>query len=277
MHFLSIIIVNYNTGELLKALLHSIDRSLFIDYEVVVVDNASEDNSFRDSMEEFGSDPKFRFFQMGYNAGFSAANNFGFSESDGELIHFLNPDTKLTEMINEEYFHAYRNRNALYINPLVNGDGTPENDRMPIPSLRDLFWWNICRKRARYWYKGASVIVSRENFELLGGWNEKYFLYAEDLDLFYTAWIKNIPIVSLNVAILHYGKASSKAVWTDLQRDVMVQKSNRLFFSIHFTPAEYNIVQSYFLLHLLIKHPSKIPNFIKAWKMSGNGCESPKK
>ncbi len=265
---ISIIIVNYNTKDLLYDCLKSIQDNIEVDYEVIVVDNNSKDYSVA-KCEPLFADPRFVLLNAGVNLGFAKANNIGASCAAGGILHFLNPDTTLDKSMNKDYRRVILNNDLLYVNPLVNKDGSLENDKMPLPLIKDLFYWNFNRTKSRFWYKGASVIISKDNFSLIGKWCEDYFLYAEDLDLFYMAWSKGVRIGMLDSGIYHFGGGSSSNKWSDLEREVMVQRSNRLFYKKHFSKTHFLLVKLYFLLHNLLKHPSSVPMYIKAWKLSG--------
>lgn len=260
----SIIIVNYNTGELLRNCLMSIREHINIDYQVIVADNASDDGSFI-MPAALSENRRFKFMQMGSNLGFARANNAAAKVAEGSLLHFLNPDTEVDGSLNGDYILAMRRRGSVYVNPLVNRDGSLENDKMPLPLLRDLFYWNFRRNRARIWYKGASVMMSREIFAMIGGWSEEYFLYAEDLDMFYKLGMYGIPTVMLSSRIYHFGGGSSNRKWNPLERETMVERSNRAFYKKYSGMAEYHLVKLYFFLHNLLKHPRKLPVYLKAW------------
>ena len=88
---LSIIIVSYNTREFLAGCLMSLRRvSDEVDFEVIVVDNASSDGSAAMVQEKF---PEVRLIEVGRNAGFAVANNMGLAQARGKFLFFLNPDT----------------------------------------------------------------------------------------------------------------------------------------------------------------------------------------
>lgn len=261
---ISIIIVNFNTGRLLHNCLDSIRRFVDLDFEVIVADNRSSDTSVRDCAG-FWDDDRFILLECPENLGFAKANNRAAAVASGRILHFLNPDTELREGISDDYEEAIRNPDALYVNPLVNRDGSSENDRMPLPVVRDLVRWNFCRSRARCWYKGASLIISSDNFHRIGGWCEDYFLYAEDLDFFFEAWKCGIPVRQLHSVIFHLGGGSSSSLWSSLDREIMVQKSNILFFRKHFSRAQYLASKLYFLLHTLLRHPRALPLYLRAW------------
>ncbi|MBQ7998269.1 MAG: glycosyltransferase family 2 protein [Bacteroidales bacterium] len=267
----SIIIVNYNSAELLRNCLESIDNELDIDYEVIVVDNASNDNSIA-LCSRFREDSRYIFIESKDNAGFAKGCNIGAAAASGEILHFLNPDTELQKGSTADYLKVMENPQYIYVTPLINRDGSVENGKMVLPLLSDIFWWNISRKRARFWCKGASVIISHKNFEKVGRWSEDYFMYGEDLDLFYNFWRHNLKIEMLHVPVFHFGGGCSSNVWSTFDREVIVQRSFRRFYSKYFPKWKYVAVKLYFLLHNLIKHPSRVKFDIKAWKKA---CSMP--
>jgi len=92
---LSIIIVNWNTKDLLRKCLHSIyDKTNGIKYEIIVIDNASKDGSARMVREEF---PEVKLIENKENVGFAKGNNQGFLRAEGRYILLLNPDTELVD------------------------------------------------------------------------------------------------------------------------------------------------------------------------------------
>lgn len=260
----SIIIVNYNSGMLLLNCLQSIRSELSIDYEVVVVDNASTDDSIV-QCAEFESDPRFIIIKKNENLGFAKSCNIGAGASHGSIFHFLNPDTELRPGANGDYLKVLQDPGKVYVTPLVNRDGSVENEKMVLPVLKDIFWWNVSRHRARYWCKGASVIISRDNFQRVGRWSEDYFMYGEDMDLFYQFWIHGLEISTLDTPIFHFGGGCSQNVWSSFEREVKVQRSFKKFYGKYFPRWKYVAVKCYFLLHNLVKHPSKVKGDIKAW------------
>ncbi len=265
MRDVSIIIVNYNTADLLCKCLCSIAEHLLeIDYEVIVVDNASADNSV-ELCENFKDNSRYIFIESEYNMGFSKANNIGAKHASSNLLHFLNPDTMFLVGMDSDYREILKDTTKVYVHKLRNPDGSIENIRKPLPSIKDIFNWNFNRKRSKYWCLGATVIISKEVFQTIGMWCEDYFLYAEDTELFYQLWKNNIPIVHLENEIFHYRGASSSASMTSLARERIVQRSTRIFFKRHYTLLEYILVKIYFLTIELIKRPKRFKISINAW------------
>ena len=263
----SIIIVNYNTGSLLYNCLESIRTHVSSDYEVIVVDNASTDGSM-DRCASFADDSRFIFLPQSENYGFAKANNIGAAHSIGRMLHFLNPDTEVSAGMDDDYRQALAFPEKVYVNPLQNPDGSVENRPMPLPLIRDMFFWYARRSRARVWYRGASVIISRDNFLRAGRWSEDYFMYAEDLDFFYSLWLRNIEVCLTGSVIFHLGGGSSSRRWTSLEREVVVQRSTRKFYRKYFSNFQYVTIKIYFIFHYLLKNPRRVPQDIRAWMLS---------
>lgn len=261
---ISIIIVNYNSGNLLYNCLESIKRELECNFETIVVDNNSTDNSIL-LCRNFENDPAFTIIRSAENLGFAKGCNLGAEHANGNILHFLNPDTQLQPGADDDYGKVLLNPCKIYVTPLINRDGSTENGKMAIPMLKDIFWWNLNREKARYWCRGASVIISRQNFEKVGKWCEEYFIYGEDTDLFYSFWKHKLQIEMLEVPVFHYGGGCSTNVWSNMQRELIVQRSLRKFFRRHSNMLHYVAVKLYYIMHNLLKHPSRVPFDIKAW------------
>lgn len=260
----SIIIVNYNTAGMLYECLESILDNLTSEIEVIVADNASTDDSFSRCIAGL-QNRKIRYVPLGKNYGFAAANNMAARKATGEILHFLNPDTRVSGALDADYASAAGNPQCVYVNPLINRDGTIENGAMPLPFVGNIFRWIFRRQKALRWYKGASVIISAENFNKAGRWCEDYFMYAEDLDLFYAINKKGIEIREASAPIFHYGGGSSSKKWSAVERETLVQRSMRLFYRKNSNMFQYYAVKLYYLLHYLFKNPRRIPSDIRAW------------
>lgn len=245
---ISIIIVNYNSGSFLYECLKSIINALTIDYEVIVVDNHSSDDSMH-RCRSFESD-NIRFIFHPENCGFSKANNVGACYSRGRILHFLNPDTRLIAAMNADYRRVVsryeEGKEGVFINSLENRDGSKEYGRNYIPLPLNYLTYLFCRKRALFYYIGATVILPRNTFDRIGGWNELFFMYEEDMELFYRIYQYKIPVSELPAVIGHYGGACSAGVWSSFERELLIQKSLRLFY-VH-----YRSVPEYWLMQFLI-------------------------
>jgi N-acetylglucosaminyl-diphospho-decaprenol L-rhamnosyltransferase len=247
---LSIIIVNWNVGELLRNCLQSLESGrgeLII--EVIVIDNASEDGSPAMVREEY---PWVQLVSSSENVGFPRGNNIGIANANGRFLLLLNPDTVILEdalTVLVSFMEA--NPDVGVIGPqLLNPDGSVQSSRRRFPTLVTAFiestWlegWGSRSLLRRYygldlpdsakadvdWVTGASLMVRRDIIDQIGGMDEAYFMYSEELD-----WCRRIKdagwrIVYLPTArvIHHEGKSSEQAVTA---RHVNFQRAKLRYF-----------------------------------------------
>ena len=101
---ISIIILNYNAGELLINCVNSVFNSKYENYEVIVVDNISSDNSHKECKEKF---KKIKLIENTENFGYCEGNNIGIRKAKGEFIVILNPDTMVDPYWLDEFLKAH--------------------------------------------------------------------------------------------------------------------------------------------------------------------------
>jgi hypothetical protein len=200
---LTIVIVNWNGGELLLRCLRSIRASqTSFPVKVIVVDNDSRDGSREAAQREF---PEFNIFNSGANLGFGRANNLARPLTDTPLVLFLNPDTELKPDTLEKCVQCLREKpdvGALGCKMLY-PDGTVQEQGIQW----HLTPWRACvemllvtrntRGRLARWLPmldpnessyvcklyGGYVLGRKEVLDRAGWFDERYFMYAEDADL----------------------------------------------------------------------------------------------
>jgi len=229
---LSIIIVNYNSKDFLCNCVRSIiDHLHAIQYEIIVVDNLSSDDSYKRCQEI--DDSHIFCIQAGQNLGFSKANNLGASHAKGRVLHFLNPDTQIGPTMQDDYKQVLsdvdKGNRAVYINPLQNRDGSVCYGRNALPGTTNWIKYYLCREKTQWYYIGASIIISMDDFNKIGKWNERIFMYYEDADIFCRINSSGIRSVELPSVIYHYGGGTSEHSFTNLQREVLIQKGMRIY------------------------------------------------
>lgn len=193
----SVVVVSYSVRPLLRGCLASLREA----DEVVVVDNASSDGSAAMVRDEF---PGVRLIPLAENRGFSAAVNIGARATTGSLILLLNPDAKvLPGGIDAMRRQMQRRPDAAAIGcRQVDDNGDFQLTIGPPPSLllelvrmvvqRRLDGGDrrlargldrlLSRSRAVPWVAGSCLVVRREAFEGVGGFDERFFLFFEDID-----------------------------------------------------------------------------------------------
>ena len=205
---LSIVVVNYNSGKLLRQCIESIRaETTTLDCEILIVDNASTDKSISIAEPSFGEAILIKNTE---NAGFSKANNIGISKSRGRYVLLVNPDVvvlpgSVVELIR---FMEENPTAGIISGKLVNSDRSLQYSIRNFPSLTNqvfegaflhhLFPWLTTlvgevvynnkayeRERTVDWISGAVMMVRREVFETVGMLDEDFFLYAEEIDWCY--------------------------------------------------------------------------------------------
>ena len=187
----AVAVVHWNSLEFLPACLEALGT--YPGLEIVVVDNASPDGGEDLIRERF---PAVRWLAMGRNAGFGAAVNAGAAATRSDWILALNPDTTVTGQDLLAMAAAGEDLKAAALGPrIVDPGGRVElsyNTRDSL--LGDLGWllawrggrmlWKLATSpRQVSWVTGACLLVGRDDFERVGGFDEGYFLYFEDADL----------------------------------------------------------------------------------------------
>jgi len=191
---LSIIIVNYNGIQYLKDCLESIKKYCsLVSYEVIMVDNLSIDGSQSYIKENYS---EVILIENEYNLGFSKANNLGVKHAKGEIILLLNNDTillndfspllKVIKRIdvgaigikmlnsNKEYVHSF----GKFPKPMKLLKLTNLNE-----TRRDLITGNFTKSEYQVdWISGSFILVTKEDWNLVNGMDEDYFMYVEDVD-----------------------------------------------------------------------------------------------
>ncbi len=231
---LSVLIVSWNTRRLLLDCLESLFREMAgtagYAIEVLVVENGSQDGT----AEAVGSQyPQVRLLANRENRGFGAANNQALADCRGELILFLNPDTvllpgSLAALI--EFMGATLEAGAAGAR-LLNADGSLQQSCYPRPTLGREFWrlfhldrlrplgayamqrWPVDRPRAVDNVMGACLLVRRAVLDQVGAFDERFFLYSEEIDLCLRIRRAGWGIYWVPAAqVLHHGGASSQQV-----------------------------------------------------------------
>jgi GT2 family glycosyltransferase len=241
---LSIIIVNWNSKDYLRKCIASIQAwTSGIEYEIVVIDNASFDGCGEMLRQHY---PQVRFIQSEKNVGFAKANNAAFRESSGQYILFLNPDTELiSPAVNIMFDYLQNMPNAGVVGcKLLNADRSIQtsgiqafptilNQLLDSEVLRGLWprlslWGNAALFATPNGpveveaLSGACIMLKRNVFERAGLFCEDYFMYAEDIDLCYKVsrgGCKNFYIP--NALVIHFGGGSTMKATDDFTANLM--------------------------------------------------------
>lgn len=268
----SIVIVNYNTLLLVKNCIDSIiAKTACVNYEIIVVDNASTDNS----KEYFSNDTRIKYIYNEKNLGFGLANNVGIKIAKGRNIFFLNPDTLLLNnaiKILSDFLDKHPKVGCCGGN-LYNADLEPIHSySMMLPSylwelnllfaskIEKILWgknaqFNHTLKNRKVGYIcGADMMLRRSVLDQVGCFSDSFFLYYEDTELSYRIKQAGYEIISVPKAEIQHlvGKSMGGKEFNPL-RVKFVESGLSSFYSLHTKGMKRFIIQCMRLLRLNLK------------------------
>ena len=239
---LSIIVVNWNGGELLKRCLDSVlQHPPSIPFELIVVDNASTDGS----REWLSSQSQFvKLIANHENAGFARANNQAFAISTTPFLFLLNSDAEIHPGTLDTLLATIRSASGIgVVGPrLVNTDGSLQasvwrNPPTPFETLTNAFrlyklmpkefraktllgyHWDHTQRRSARLLSGAALMIKRKVIEDVGGFDGRFHMYAED-----TEWCLRVVNAGWTMlfepaaTVTHHGGSSTAQRWTSIEK-----------------------------------------------------------
>lgn len=287
---ISIIILSYNTREMTKSCITSVQSSLkhaSVSFEIIVIDNASQDGSSDMLTKLSAEDSHIRVRISPENTGFTKGNNIGLAMAKGKYILFLNSDTiiesvSFSKLI--EYMDAHPHVGALTVAVLLpdgrldpachRGFPTPwrsfcyfiglERTLGKIPQLRKIFGgYHLLDRDIGHLHMidsptGAFFLTRHALLLSLHGFDESYFMYGEDIDLAYRIHEKGYMIVfDPQFHITHYKSVSGlKHEHNAKERRTAKQyfyESMRIFYQKHFMKRYPWVINQCMLFGIAIK------------------------
>lgn len=288
---LSIIIVNWNAKKFLADCLRSVyENTKDIIFEIIVVDNASNDGSAEMVQKEF---PHVILIENKENLGFNAANNRGIKISKGRHILILNPDTivlggALNQMM--KFMDDNKDTGALGCK-ILNSDKTVHFYFRKVPTLKKeiiklLFPKLVSLKEKRVdpqdyetihqveILSGCCMMIRKDVFNKIGLLDERFFMYEDDVDLCYQIKKNNWKIYYIPSAeVVHYGKQSTNQCKAAMTIE-SYRSTYKLFEKIYGNFSSYSFkcsavlisslkVMSYLLIYILSANKKEIIQKIK--------------
>lgn len=247
---LSIIIVNWNGGSLLRRCVETIVNSEpSTSYEIVIVDNASADDSLDQVSASEPLAPLFaaeqiRIVRNSENRGFGAANNQGFALTESPFVFLLNLDTEVRPGTIDTLIHTIKSDPQIGIcGPrILNTDGSLQISAFFNPPrvwhtvLSQLKLYHLLPHRlrgelllGRHWdhdrlrpvpmLSGAAMLARREMIDQVGGFNERFHMYSEDTEWCWRITKANWKLMFVpDAVLLHHGAQSSMKRWSSEER-----------------------------------------------------------
>jgi len=198
----SVIVLNYNGSRWLDRCLRSLrEQTIAAQTEVILADNASTDGSDHLGLSLLTNWPGARFIQHGENLGYCAGNNRAATHATGQYLLFLNNDTWLEPDCLESLVSGVESAGAVGGCPLVlnyhddsfQSMGAFGFDVFGLPSTRI----RSEKIEAVLMPEGCAFLIRRDVFHKLGGFDEVFFMFSDELDLSWRTWITGHRLVAL--------------------------------------------------------------------------------
>lgn len=249
---LSIIILNYNVRYFLELCVFSVQKAIEnINAEIIVIDNKSSDDSCAMMKTRF---PNVKLIENKENLGFPKGNNIGVAQAKGKYICILNPDTVVAEDTFTKILAFAEKQNNLGIVgcKLIDGTGNflPESKRgvpTPFVAFTKIFGlYHFSNYFGKYYAQhltenqtgkvdilvGAFMILKRELYQEIGGFDQNCFMYSDDIDLSYMVLQKGKSNFYFHeTTVIHYKGESTIKDETYMKR---FQEAMNFFYKKHF-------------------------------------------
>ena len=262
---LSIITVTYNSRHEIAACIESLPLELLgCAVEVILVDNASSDGTLEFVRAYY---PRVASFSAGANLGFGAANNIGVRQSMGEYLLFLNPDTQSTREALEHCLRRLQTEPGIgIISPklvLANGemdlacrrsvptvwDGVTRSTGLSrlFPHVKWCAGYNLTYLQDGETYQvgavnGAFMMMRSSLFARIGAFDERFFMYGEDLDLCLRCSKEGFKVIyDGQYSVTHLKGSSSRKAYKTMSKALFI--GTKQFYLKHFNPGNSRIVR----------------------------------
>jgi N-acetylglucosaminyl-diphospho-decaprenol L-rhamnosyltransferase len=211
---ISVVVLNYNGAKWLERCLTSLRQQTILGrIEVIVADNLSADGSDRLAEQLLAGWPNGRFVQNGANLGFCEGNNRGAAGATGKFLLFLNNDAWLEPACLEILLRETENARADVATPLVMNYDDDSFQSLGAAGF-DLFGLPTSRlphtdTREVLMPEGCAYLIRRELFDRVGKFDAEFFMFADEYDLSWRAWVAGGRAVAVPAARLHHRGAAN--------------------------------------------------------------------
>lgn len=273
----SIIILSYNSSEDLCEFIPSLECQTYQNYEIIVVDNASSDDTVNFVRTKY---PEIKLIETGANLGYPGGNNIGFEHAKGEYIVVVNPDTvadpkwleELIKPLEEDPTISVTTSKILiyYQKERINTCGNSTHYTgldfcKGLNRLSDMY----AKKEMVGAISGCSFAIRREMLEYIDGFDSDFFLYLEDADLSWRVRFAGGNILYVPTSIIYHKFKLSIAPWKEFylerNRYLILLKNFEAKTLFLLLPALF-VTEIVTMGHAVLNGPEYIMNKLKAYR-----------
>jgi GT2 family glycosyltransferase len=267
----SVIIVNYNAGKLLLNCVESVFLSNNENYEVIIVDNCSSDNSHKECKKKFD---RIKLIENSENLGYCEGNNVGIRNASGDYLLILNPDTVIESDLIEKFLETIKN----YGEGLFQGKNVAiDNDNIlrSTGNWINIFGFGYARdkgtKESKEFFNveeinyasGTCLFTSTKTMKKIGLFDSFLFLYHDDLDLGWRASCLNIK--SFFVPTIKIRHVSSYNLKWSSQKFFWLERNRKYCLLTHYSESTRNKIRlEIFFVDVMVFFSYLLKGMIKA-------------
>ena len=257
---ISIVILNYNAGNLLIDCVDSIQKSNYKKFEIIVVDNISKDKSHKKCKEKF---PNIKLIENSENLGYCEGNNVGLRVTNGEFVVILNPDTIVDPSWLSELLYAYRkNGNGIYQPKFL--ASTDHSMLLSTGNMIQIFGFgysrakgDIDRKQYENFEKidfasGTCIFTSKKIIEEIGLFESFLFAFHDDFELCWRGALIGINSFYVPSAIVYHPIEGYSFKWSPLKFKLLERNRKYCLLTLYSRSTFYKMIPGLLLVDIAV-------------------------
>lgn len=256
----SIIILNFNAGNLLVDCIDSIQKSRYVNFEIILVDNVSKDNSHKKCKEKF---PTIKLIENSKNFGYCEGNNIGIRIAKGEFIVILNPDTIVDSFWLEELLNAYQTNGVGIYQPKFLAT-TDHSMLLSTGNMIQIFGFGYSRAKGdndkkQYenlekinYASGTCLFTSKEVLEKIGFFDPFLFAFHDDLELCWRGAINKINSFYVPKSIVYHPIEGTSFKWNPIKFKLMERNRKYCLLTLYDRRTFFKMLPSLFFVDIAV-------------------------
>ena len=257
---ISIIILNYNAGNLLIDCVSSIQKSAYTNFEIILVDNISKDNSHKKCKDSF---PTIKLIENKENLGYCEGNNVGLRTAKGEFVVVLNPDTIVDSNWLDELLEAYQNNGEGLYQPKFLA--TSDNSMLlSTGQMIQLFGFGYSRSKGDKdeklfekieqidYASGTCLFTSKKILKKIGLFDPFLFAFHDDLELCWRAALNGIKSFYVPKSIVYHPIEGTSFKWSPLKFKLMERNRKYCLLTLYDRSTFYKMLPALIVVDIAV-------------------------
>ena len=257
---ISIVILNYNAGDLLIDCIDSIQNSNYKNFEIILVDNVSKDNSHKKCKEKF---PDIKLIENSENLGYCEGNNVGIREAKGQFVVILNPDTIVEPSWLSELLLAYRKNGEGIYQPkfLASID---HSMLLSTGNMIQIFGFGYSRSKGdldkgQYqkferinFASGTCIFTSKKIIEKIGLFEPFLFAFHDDLELCWRGALMGINSFYVPSALVYHPIEGYSFKWSPLKFKLLERNRKYCLLTLYSRSTLFKMIPGLLLIDIAV-------------------------